>query len=110
MPSNAGGARNPIGAYAGMGGDAAGANRGFSAQSEKNLELGPYPPATERLGWLLDADDTRTQAALSRSCDVCGVKRGDWCRNQINPNQPLPGRLIHHARTQPRGKENTSDK
>ncbi|GJJ22304.1 hypothetical protein MTY414_59770 [Mycolicibacterium mageritense] len=61
------------------------------------------------LAWLIDPDDTRIQAALTRSCDLCGAKKHQWCRNTINPNQPLPGRLVHHGRLIDRTREPKGD-
>ena len=43
-------------------------------------------------------DDPKVIDALTRRCDVCGVKAGELCRNHIRPNHPLPGRLVHFGR------------
>ena len=60
--------------------------------------------------WLSDPDDTRIQTALTRSCDLCGAKKHQWCRNTVKPDQPLPGRLVHHGRLIDRTREQKGDK
>ena len=42
--------------------------------------------------------DAVVVAALEWSCDVCGAKPGVLCSNTIQPDKPLPGRRVHHAR------------
>ena len=45
--------------------------------------------------------DPRSKAvteALSRPCDICRAKPGELCANTIRPEQPLPGRHVHHGR------------
>lgn len=39
------------------------------------------------------------RAALTGRCEVCHSQPGTDCTNTINPGAPLPGRLVHHART-----------
>lgn len=39
------------------------------------------------------------QDALTRKCEVCHAQPGTDCTNTINTGAPLPGRLVHHART-----------
>lgn len=51
---------------------------------------------------LTDPDSPAVTEALTRPCDLCQAPRGQLCRNTIHPNQPLPGRLIHHGRISPR--------
>ena len=50
--------------------------------------------------WFNTADDHRVQAALTHKCPMCQAQPGDWCRNTVQPNQPLPGRLLHHCRAE----------
>jgi len=45
---------------------------------------------------------TVTDAVSARSCDICGAPKGVLCTNPIRPGQPLPGRIIHIGRKEPR--------
>ncbi len=56
------------------------------------------------LEWLSDPDDPRFQAAMRNTCEICDAKPRRPCWNTINTADPLPNRLIHHARTHPKGK------
>jgi hypothetical protein len=38
------------------------------------------------------------KATNAPKCPICGQGGTDPCRNTIDPAQPLPGRLNHHAR------------
>ena len=38
------------------------------------------------------------EAVNARSCDLCGARKGELCRNTIRPNDPIPGRVVHFAR------------
>jgi hypothetical protein len=55
--------------------------------------------------WIVDTDDTRVQAALGWTCDVCNARIKHLCSNTITPKTPLPGRLVHFARLIDRRKE-----
>lgn len=48
---------------------------------------------------ITDRTDPRYAGALTHRCRICKAKAGTDCRNTINPNQPLPGRLVHIERT-----------
>lgn len=50
------------------------------------------------MGWPLDPNDKRIQAALAWTCDICKAGIGELCSNTIQPDHPLPGRLVHIAR------------
>lgn len=47
---------------------------------------------------IADRADRRYAGALTRRCRICKAKAGTDCRNTINPDQPLPGRLMHIER------------
>lgn len=51
---------------------------------------------------LMDPNSDIVREALTRTCDLCGAKVGQVCRNVIQPGQPLPGRIIHIGRKSPR--------
>jgi hypothetical protein len=55
--------------------------------------------------WIVDTDDTRVQAALGWTCDVCNARIKDLCSNPIKTTEPLPGRVVHFARLIDRRKE-----
>jgi len=56
------------------------------------------------------ADNPRVLAAIAaRSCDICGARRGEPCRNTIQPNQPLPGRSVHFGRLVDRSRQKGDD-
>lgn len=38
--------------------------------------------------------------ALTRRCDQCGAPPGQPCHNHIAGGGPLPGRTVHHGRTE----------
>jgi hypothetical protein len=59
---------------------------------------------TDTLEWLSDVDHPKFKRAMKNTCEVCDAKPGRPCWNTIDDEAPLPGRLIHHARTQPKGK------
>jgi hypothetical protein len=54
--------------------------------------------------WIVDTDDTRVQAALGWTCDVCNARIKHLCSNTIK-TEPLPGRVVHFARLVDRRKE-----
>ncbi|MBX7450394.1 hypothetical protein GR927_20610 [Mycolicibacterium sp. 3033] len=65
-------------------------------------------PAT--LPDLTDPADPRVKAAVDGwSCDICKTPRKQLCRNRIRPGEPLPGRVIHHARLTDRRREPKED-
>jgi hypothetical protein len=45
-----------------------------------------------------DTNDRRVQAALGWTCDVCNAGIKHVCSNPIDPDKPLPGRVVHFAR------------
>lgn len=47
---------------------------------------------------ITDRADPRYTGALTRRCHICGAKADNDCRNTLNPDQPLPGRLVHIER------------
>lgn len=49
----------------------------------------------EELG---NRESATVQGALTRRCEVCKAGPGQDCTNTINSG-PLPGRLVHFART-----------
>ena len=51
---------------------------------------------------LSNPDSETVIEALSRVCDICQAAKGELCRNTIVPGTPLPGRIIHIGRTEPR--------
>ena len=51
------------------------------------------------MGWIADTNDRRVQAALGWTCDVCNARIKHLCSNPIDPDKPLPGRVVHFART-----------
>lgn len=59
-------------------------------------------PTAERLSYLSDPDDPHYIAAMRVTCEACGAKPGRPCWNIIDANEPLPNRLIHHARLERR--------
>jgi hypothetical protein len=63
--------------------------------SESGLEtiLGGFP-----VDWLRDPTDERVQAALHRTCDICKARIKHLCSNTIQPQKPLPGRVVHYGR------------
>jgi hypothetical protein len=63
----------------------------------------PTTTTVDTLEWLSDVDHPKFQQAMRNTCEVCGAKPQRPCWNTINSADPLPGRLIHHARTQPKG-------
>jgi hypothetical protein len=48
--------------------------------------------------WLRDPTDERVQKALGWTCDLCQARVKHLCVNTIRPGEPLPGRVVHHAR------------
>lgn len=62
-----------------------------------------------RMTSLSHPDDPKVIEALGRPCDICHQPAGRYCRNTINPNQPLPGRLVHHGRLIDRTREPKGD-
>jgi hypothetical protein len=69
-------------------------------QNSADLEAGRKADA---LSFLSAPNDPRFQRAMRNTCEVCDAKRGRPCWNTIDSEAPLPGRLIHHARTRPKG-------
>ena len=57
------------------------------------------------MGWIADTNDRRVQAALGWTCDVCNARVKHLCSNPINPDKPLPGRVLHFARIVDRRRE-----
>lgn len=47
---------------------------------------------------ITDRADPRYTGALTRRCHICGAKADNDCHNTLNPDQPLPGRLVHIER------------
>lgn len=50
------------------------------------------------LCWLSNPNHPRFQAAMKNTCIICHAKPKDPCQNTIDPDAPLPGRLIHTGR------------
>jgi len=57
------------------------------------------------MGWIADTNDRRVQAALGWTCDVCNARIKHLCSNPIDPDKPLPGRVVHFARIVDRRRE-----
>jgi hypothetical protein len=53
----------------------------------------------------LVSDPAAHAYALSWRCDVCDAKANVPCMNPIDPDRPLPGRLVHFARLVDRRRE-----
>ena len=49
---------------------------------------------------LADPRNPAYTQALSEPCPVCKAKPGDGCTNPIQPGKPLPGRDLHHGRSE----------
>lgn len=63
----------------------------------------------DALSFLTDPNDPRYQRAMKHTCEICGAKPTRPCWNTINSADPLPGRLIHHARLLPKGQGKEHD-
>lgn len=50
------------------------------------------------MNWLADETDARVQAAIGWTCDICKARVKHLCTNTIQPDKPLPGRLVHFGR------------
>lgn len=49
--------------------------------------------------WITDPDDPRLKTVLEKACEVCKAKRRVLCHNTITPGEPIPGRIVHLARS-----------
>ena len=49
-------------------------------------------------GDLTNPDSPLVRDALTRTCIICKARPNQPCHNTINPNQPLPARIVHIAR------------
>lgn len=47
---------------------------------------------------ITDPTSPAVLAALAWSCDLCQARKGELCTNPINPDLPLPGRVVHLGR------------
>lgn len=77
-------------------------------------EVPCHPPAADRVaarrGMKLirqalahrytNPDHPAVADALTRRCDQCGAPPGQPCHNHIAGGGPLPGRTVHHGRTE----------
>lgn len=50
------------------------------------------------MNWLADETDHRVQTAISWTCDICKARIKHLCTNTIQPDKPLPGRVVHLGR------------
>lgn len=50
------------------------------------------------MNWLADKTDARVQAAIAWTCDICKARIKHFCTNTIQPDKPLPGRVVHFGR------------
>lgn len=57
------------------------------------------------MDWLLDPHDPRIRACLEWTCDICKARIHQLCTNTIQPDEPLPGRLVHFGRLVDRRQE-----
>ena len=57
------------------------------------------------MNWISDTNDDRVQAALGWTCDICAARIKHLCSNPIDPDKPLPGRVIHFGRLLDRRRE-----
>jgi hypothetical protein len=71
-------------------------------------QIGAGTPLSEAgivMGWIADTNDRRVQAAHGWTCDVCNARIKHLCSNPIDPDKPLPGRVVHFARIVDRRRE-----
>jgi hypothetical protein len=59
-------------------------------------------PGTDTVFWVSDPDDPRFKRAMRHTCEICGAKPRRPCWNTIDSETPLPGRLIHLCRAEPK--------
>jgi len=64
---------------------------------------------TRDLTELLDPDSAVVTEALTRTCDLCKARKGCLCNNTIDPDEPIPYRLVHHGRCTDRSRETKED-
>lgn len=62
------------------------------------------------MDWPTDCNSPQVKEAVLRSCDICHVPAGTLCRNTIQPNKPLPGRVVHFGRLVDRRRQPKEDK